>query len=352
MPMTRASPKKFASPNADATRTVDVSPRSAAESGTLRKVAIFRNPRSHGNRGHVPAPIARDRWPDIQIVAVEPGSRSEIPEVLEELAAQRIDALIINGGDGTVRDILTAGMPIFGKDWPRLAVLPRGKTNALTVDLGVPDDWGIDDALKALENGTKCERSPMVVTSSNGSEDLVAAGFILGAGAFTMGTQAAQDAHRYGAFGGLAVGLTVGWSVVQILFGRAGNRWRQGVPMRMRMLPQGEDLPYRGTDVRHSRAVLVATSLTTFPLGLKPFGPERPGLKYMAIDRPRRRIFFSAPAIIAGRQYDYLHRLGLHQGDAKGFEIDLGGEFILDGEAYPAGSYRIETGPRIAFAVP
>ena len=345
MPTRRATSPELVSPD-DGECGADVS------EGRARKVAIFRNPRSHGNRGRAPVPIAPEQWSGFDVTSVEPRSRNDIPAVLADLARRRIDCLVINGGDGTVRDILTAGMPIFGDDWPVLAVLPRGKTNALTVDLGVPADWGIDAALRALMHGNRCERRPMVVSRPDAREAIVAAGFILGAGAFTMGTQAAQDAHRYGAFGGLAVGLTVGWSVAQILFGLQSNKWRQGVPMRIRMRPSGEELPYRGTDPQHRRALLVATSLTRFPLGLKPFGPERPGLKFMAIDRPRRRIFFSAPAIVAGRQFDYLHRLGLHQGDARGFDLDLGGEFVLDGEAYPAGSYRIESGPSIAFAVP
>ena len=54
----------------------------------------------------------------------------------------------------------TCGQAVFGDDWPAIAVLPKGKTNALTVDLGVPDDWTLQDAIDALDGGGRTRRRP------------------------------------------------------------------------------------------------------------------------------------------------------------------------------------------------
>ena len=62
-----------------------------------------------------------------------------------------IDYLVVDGGDGTVRDVLTCGAGIFGESWPTLIVLPNGKTNALAADLGLPTNWSLSDAMEAIQ---------------------------------------------------------------------------------------------------------------------------------------------------------------------------------------------------------
>jgi hypothetical protein len=322
--------------------------------GQLR-IAIIRNPRSHGNRARsgMEAGGSLPGHSDIVLETIEPSGREAIGAELSQLAADRLDGLVIDGGDGTVRDVLTAGLPIFGADWPPIAVLPRGKTNALASDLGLPPRWSLADALAAFATRCTAERRPMSVRLLGEKGGSGAVGFILGAGAFTIGTQAAQQAHRYGAFGGFAVGLTVAWSVSQILFGTRRNRWRRGTRMEVRLLPEGEELEHGDGDSGRRRSLLVATTLERFPLGLKPFGPPDKGFKLMAIDRPHRRIFLAAPLILAGRRPRWLRRLGLHQRtSAGGITLDLDANFILDGEACPPGSYRVEPGPKLAFVVP
>ena len=62
------------------------------------------------------------------VFVTQPGAREQLPEALADLAERGIDLLVINGGDGTVRDVLTSGASIFGEHWPTIAVLPKGKT--------------------------------------------------------------------------------------------------------------------------------------------------------------------------------------------------------------------------------
>ena len=44
--------------------------------------------------------------------------------------------------------------------------------------------------------------------------------------------------------------------------------------------------------------------------------------------------------------------LGVHRTASVSFEVELGGNFILDGESFPPGDYRIGLGPELEFVVP
>ena len=89
------------------------------------RVGVIYNPRSHRNKGQDLALGDRER-----VMLATPEKRGQISSVLADFAQHGIDYLIISGGDGTVRDVLTCGAEVFGDDWPVLAVLPKGKTNS------------------------------------------------------------------------------------------------------------------------------------------------------------------------------------------------------------------------------
>ena len=80
------------------------------------RVGVIYNPRSHRNKGQ---DLDCDISPHIFIA--QPGEREQLPSALCELARSGIDLLVINGGDGTVRDVLTCGMSVFGDNWPAIA---------------------------------------------------------------------------------------------------------------------------------------------------------------------------------------------------------------------------------------
>ena len=263
-------------------------------------------------------------------------------------ASSGIDYLIINGGDGTVRDVLTCGHGVFGDDWPLLAVLPKGKTNALNVDLGAPADWSLRDAIDAFTSGTTVTRRPVEIAALDG-QSAPLRGFILGAGAFTLGIRAGQDAHRYGFFDSFAVGMTAAWGVLQVVFGSDRNPWRRGVGMDLRLLPEGRSLPHSGHGDPARRELLLASTLRRMPLGIKLFGDLRVGLKLAVMDRPARRLMAYMPAILAGWQPRWLEQAGLHRRQADAFEMIIDDQFILDGEAFPAGSYLVSQGPELTF---
>lgn len=310
-------------------------------------VGIIRNPRSHRNKGR-----AAEMEDCSNILTETPRTRQDLHRVLDGFARRGIDYLVVDGGDGTVRDVLTCGADIFGEDWPTLMVLPKGKTNALAIDIGLPTHWSLAEALAAAHKGKTVSRRPLRI-SSRGSSSGHIMGFILGTGAFALATEAGQEAHRRGAFNSFAVGLSVLWAMIQTLFGRLGNPWRSCTPMRLIDRHTGRELPYTGPGNPDERFMAVATTFEKFPLRARPFGSDvAPGMKLGVIDWPVRWIIALLPAILFGLNGRFLQRRGAHRLSANAVDLELGGSFILDGESFPAGDYLLEEGPQLTFVVP
>lgn len=315
-------------------------------------IGVIYNPLSHRNKGQ---DLENVSHPNITIV--QPRKRGDIVEALTNFKAKGVNYLIINGGDGTVRDVLTRGHSIFGNEWPEIAVLPKGKTNALNVDLGAPNDWSLCAAIEGYATARRIIRRPMVVTQHSTDDDSkvwkgAKLGFILGLGGYRHGVHAGQGAHKLGAFNGLAVTLASAWGLFQAVFGRNSNPWRRGVEMTLKLLPSGEELPHSGGGYEGRRSLLLASTLNRFPAGLKLFGNLGAGLKITVMDYPRRLILAAMPGILYGFGPRDLLPYGVHQVQADGFEMTTGDPFILDGEEYAAGVYSISEGPDLAFVVP
>lgn len=320
--------------------------RRVRDAGEAPTVGVIYNPRSHRNLG---ADFDCGLCPHVHIA--QPRERGQLPIALAEFAAKGIDLLVINGGDGTVRDVLTCGQAIFGDEWPAIAVLPKGKTNALTVDLGVPDDWTLQDAIDALDHGSRTRRRPMTVARAEEPGSQVA-GFILGAGAFTKATQAGQSAHKLGAFDSMVVAVTGVWALLQSLFAGRGNAWRKGAGMRIGLGVANAPMAHSGQGDPARRQLLFASTLERLPAGIKPFGALKSGLKLVAVDQISRRTTALVPLVLMGKIRHGLRERGIHQLAATQFSLSIDDHFILDGEAFPPGDYRIEQGPELAFVTP
>ena len=312
--------------------------------GEVPAVGVIYNPRSHGNQG---ADFDCSISPHVHIA--QPGDRSQLPEALAEFAARGIDLLVINGGDGTVRDVLTCGATIFGDEWPTIAVLPKGKTNALTVDLGVPNDWTMQNAIDAFNAGKRVHRRPIEITPRGEGATSRVLGFILGAGAFTTATQAGQGAHRLGAFNSMAVGVTMAWGVLQWLFASRTNAWRRGSKMSIRLGAQEAPMEHSGLGDPEWRQILFASTLETMPARAKPFGQMRKGLKIAVTDQISRRSTLTLVRMMRGKAPKGMRERGFHQVSTPQFSLAIEDSFILDGEAFPAGEYCIGQGPELEF---
>lgn len=308
-------------------------------------IGVIRNPRSHRNAGDP------TEWTGRGSVLVEtPDRRSELQAIIARFAERRIDYLVVDGGDGTVRDVLTCGAGIFGDRWPPLIILPKGKTNALAADLGLPGTWTLGDAIEAIHTGRLQTRRPLIVTQ-HGRPDARVHGFVFGAGVFTAAIGLGQDVHRRGAFNALAVGITAVRSLAQAVFGSAGNIWRCGTPMRL-YDAEGAELPHSGIERADERYLVVASTLSRFPAGLRPFARVGGTLRLSVVDNSRLGMLLRLPLLFRGIVGEGMRRRGYHVFGLDGFTIDLEGRFILDGEAFPSGRYEISLGPKLRFVVP
>ena len=315
----------------------------ASRSGQAVRVGVILNRRSHQNLAETRECEGRSN-----VTVACPDTRHDIVHELARFAERGIDLLVISGGDGTVRDVLTMGQSVFGKNWPKIAVLPKGKTNALNVDLGSPEDWTLSQAIAAYTTGRTVRRRPLAIRPID-SKDSPVLGFIMGAGAFSLGVDAGQDAHKIGFFNSLAVGMTSAWGVLQDLFGSDRNQWRRGTRLKLAYLPSGQPIERSGFGDPQRRHIMLASTLQTMPLDIKLFGKDQSGIRLLLLDHPRRRVLFSVPAILAGWHPSWLKRQGLHHVAADGFAMTLDAPFVLDGEHFAPGSYRIEQGPELTF---
>lgn len=316
-------------------------------------IGVIYNARSHRNQGR---DLECTNLPNVFVE--QPIKHSDIPAALARLAEKGIAYLIINGGDGTVRDVLSCGQTVFGDDWPDLAVLPKGKTNALNVDLGAPKNWTLAEAIGTFPHGKRIKRRPVRISPTDGNTEAIAGcgasmlGFIMGGGAFTTGVRAGQDAHKMGAFNSFAVGVTSVWGVLQGLLGSDSNIWRRGTPLSFLLGQDRRPMEHSGHGDPATRSVFLASTLEKFPAGMKLFNVKHSGLKLAVLDKPRRRTLAMLPLIFTGIVPKWAASSGFHQVATDMFEMQIGDEYILDGETYPAGSYRVEPGPELTFVVP
>ncbi|MGR4864432.1 diacylglycerol/lipid kinase family protein [Caulobacter sp. LARHSG274] len=288
------------------------------------RIGVVRNPRSHANirRGD------GESTPDA-VLLVEPATPQALEQDLHAFAQCGVKLLVIDGGDGTIRDVLSLLPRTFGANPPLIALLPSGKTNVLALDLGVPRHWTLNDAVAAAQSQDAVikSRSPLEVRWDDGRPSL--RGFVFGLGAFVRATSLAQSVHRLGAFHSISVAMSVLGALIGTVMGGQRDEWRAGVPLC---------LAVDGQETRTAdRFLVLATTLKRLPFGLKPFGPPREGLKYLDVDAPPRRLPGAFPGLLKGRNYAWQARYGYRRGDAERLRITTDQPLVVDGDVYDGG---------------
>ena len=312
-------------------------------------VGVIRNPRSHRNTGAPP------EWTGRATVLLEtPTQRSELQAILARFAERRVDYIVVDGGDGTVRDVLTCGAGIFGESWPPLIVLPNGKTNALAVDLGLPAGWSLADALEAHRRPAA---SSSAARSSSPSATTPTRGCRASCSAPAPSPRRSASASRRtdaGAFNNaVAVFVTAIWGLLQALFGGdaqrlaprhadAAVRRRGPRAAAQRHRPRRRALPDLRLDARPaSRRASIRSA--TLKAALRARGDRQLAL------RPRAA---RTPIVFRGVVSERCAAAATTCTASTALRLDIGDRFILDGEAFPAGRYQLSLGPKLRFVVP
>lgn len=316
--------------------------RRGAAHGALSRVVVISNPRSHRNKRR-----GLDVPPGVRVES--PRTRPELRRLLADLVRDGLDLVIVAGGDGTVRDVLTCGADIWAGREPAIGVLPCGKTNALALDLGVPDDASIAQMLDGWQAGRQTTRSPIEIERMGEGRPVL--GFLFGAGIFVDATQLAQTTHRWGAVNNLAVGMSIAGSVFSALFGKADSPWRRGKPIAIRYGAAAISRHGAALDSSGRVLIMLASTMERLPMGIPVFGEERAGLKTLVVDAPQRHFLRNFIRILRGVDTPALERDGIHRVDADEVRVELEGGFILDGEHFPEGEYLLLRGQPLRFAL-
>jgi diacylglycerol kinase (ATP) len=298
------------------------------------RAGVIWNQRSHRNQGGDPVPL-----PGV-VVEVAPEDPAELYATLRRFAAEGVDLVVVDGGDGTIREVLTRLPEAYGGRIPRLAIVPNGKTNALALDIGSPLGATLEQLLAAAEARAPTKRRQCLEIVRPGQATPERRGFLFGMGAFVRATELAQKNHGLGLFDNAAIAVTLAQAAAGALVGGPGNAWRRG-----------ETATLSGASAQRWFLVMAST-LKRFPLGLKPFGEPREGLKLIAVEAPPRRLHRALPTLLAGRDAPWLAASGYRREDPAAFGLDWTGDFVLDGEIYEGGELTVRRGPELEFVVP
>ena len=296
------------------------------------RIGIIVNPRSHAHRnGRAGLDAVLPRYPDLAYAA--PADPAALRDALRRFAARRVELLAVSGGDGTLRDVLSALPEFYPDALPVLAILAAGNTNIAARALGSVGRGarGLERLLAAARANTLRHRScPFLEVSWIGRPDLPSVrGFLLGAAAFVDGKRIADAVvHRRGLHNGLAVAATVALTARRTLFPRGGRSL--GTPMTVGL----DGRPPRGG----RRFLLLATTLNRLLFGLWPFwGAGAGAINLLDIDAPPRRPVAALFAILRRRAAPWMAAEGYRSARAGGVRLHLDRPFLLDGERFDPG---------------
>ncbi len=282
--------------------------------------ALVRNPASTENLRGAPAEL-----PDgAHLISVQ--TLDALGPALSEARDNQIDLLMIDGGDGTIREVLSRLPEIWGSTLPRIALLPRGNTNLIAREVGglVPGTAG--ELLDRLAHGQTVSTCRRYLLRADRAGAAPLRGFILGWGAYAEGTRLAREEIQSRGTGQVALAVL---SVLRrTLIGASGRALRQGIDAPL--APDG-----RATRPGNSLMGLATTLQRPLVAGLNPFwGDGDQPIRWLDVPAPAPYLAVAAPFMAFGRPLNWMHQKGYLSGRSHRIEVMLNHPFVMDGEAF------------------
>lgn len=296
----------------------------------MSDVALIRNPNSTGNRA---SSLDRQAAFPSAVQVIDCSALNDMTRNLREAHASGAEIVLIDGGDGTVREVLSRLPGIWGPKLPRVGIFPGGNTNLIAREVGGltgPDAVSEILRRRAAGNPLPLVQRRILRVDYAGAEHPSMRGFMLGWGAFATGTRIARE--EIAAAGPRQVALTVVAMLRRAVFGAGRAELREGVAARLTV------------DGRNSaegrRFIGLATTLQgRLVAGMNPFWGEGPEpIRWLDVQAPGRWVALAAPFVITGRPRRWMTRTGYASGRAKRLEVHLEAPFIMDGEIFPSPS--------------
>jgi hypothetical protein len=303
-------------------------------SGRRLRVGVLSNPRSGGNRkgGKGVRKILAQRPGVMQREASTP---AEVTESLADFARNGIELVVVNGGDGTVQAALTAigNEGMFSRP-PLLALLCAGTTSMLPRDVGFPcSPAAALPRILAWAESTDAslvvrQRPVLRVQRASGQAPLF--GMFFGAGAICQGIRLfhGRDNVR-GWRGQLMPAFTMFRLFLSVLFGRSGT---------IAPLQASTSLDKLPAEQRTTLLILISTLERLF-FGLRPYWGKPGGpLHYTAVGSAPKRLLSVLASLTCHRKCrQALPENGFFSHNVHEVQLDMRGDFTLDGELYEAG---------------
>lgn len=263
------------------------------------------------------------------VILRAPESFSALDDCLAEMRAEGVDRLVIDGGDGTVREVLSRAPEIWVGAPLSYAIVPNGNTNLIARHAGRIEA----DAVSQL-TGAKAKSLNLMKVERAGERAL--RGFILGAGAYEKATRFAQK----------KVEARHGRQVVETVMTLLRSEELRA--------PTAIGLGLDGIEPAMEPRLLAA--MTTFAdpliLGLNPFRTREAGpLRYLDVAANPPHLLLAAGFLAAGRPRKWM-RDHYRVGAAGHATLKLDTNFVMDGEAFspgPDGRLRITAAETATF---
>ncbi|WP_020180138.1 diacylglycerol kinase family protein [Methylopila sp. M107] len=271
-------------------------------------------------------------------------SPDDYPALLRRFAEEGVTVVAVDGGDGTLRDVMSVLPWAFGDALPAVAIVASGKTNVAAADVGCVARAALPALAEAARAGAALKhetRRPILVEVG----DARMLGFVFGLGAFERATRLVNErVHTKGVAQKLGVAMGVVMSGAAAL-GKDRELWRSGVPLALSI--DGAE-----PEMRHSFALL-ATSLNRLMLGLWPFwGKGEGGFNVTEVAAPPRRLIRTLATAGIGRPPSWAADYGYKSAKADRVSLTLREPFIFDGDTFaagPDGRVELTAGPAIRF---
>lgn len=266
------------------------------------------------------------------------------PALLKRFAGEGVTTVAVDGGDGTLRDVMSVLPWAFGDRLPDIALLASGKTNVAAADVGAVSRDKLPALAEAVRVGAPLLaefRRPIRVSAG----DAEMLGFVFGLGAFERATRLVNERVHSRGFAqkmGVAMGVVMSGAAA---LGKDRETWRQGVPLAISV--DGAE-----PETRYSFALL-ATSLRRLMLGLWPFWGEGPGgFDVTEVAAPPRRLIRTLATAGLGRPPARAAEYGYKSAKADRVSLTLRDPFIFDGDTFaagPDGRVELTAGPEFRF---
>lgn len=269
---------------------------------------------------------------DEDLILIETETRDDLPDALRQLAAREVGVVAVDGGDGTLHQVL--GELMRGKTFnelPALAPLRGGRTNMSAIDLGAQRsrDRAVAELFAACRAGRlderRVERPVLRVIPGAGADPLY--GFFVGTGVVRRAIEwihtVFPTGRARGVFGG---GITTASVLLQAALGQKGGIL-QGDKHHLAL----DSEPLESTEF----LLLMATTLRRLFLRLDPFwGSEDAPVRMTGIAWQYQALPTAIARVLCGRTDPLSFSEGYLSRNVMRLEAGFDCGFTIDGELF------------------